>query len=453
MCAETFSIEDFLKKAAEYSEDLKAADLDIQSLTLEIQARDLELTPTIKTELTKFWDDRPSSSSNPEREGSGIEVTLNKPFATGTALSLVSDVERTEYDSRTDEDNLVNWQLSVTQSLWQNRFGRQTSLRRHRDNYEYQSRMLKILLNRQSTLIELENLYWDIAYAHEELRIRKENLERSQKILSWIQERYDRSAAEHVDLLQAQTLVSSRELQLQSSEDTLKTLLSRLGEKLDLNTEFFPVTEDLKQDRDINSLTAQTDFAPAAPALIETLQEQADADLFKAESDLAIDKIKPVLEAGYTYGQQGLNTSFASARDNAFSKDDNYHEFGVVFSMPLDLPLIIKSNEASRLKTKAQEARSKRSKRQSNLQWADLERMIIEQKKRVQTAQTIAKLQNDKSQEERARYEKGKTTTFQVITFEQDAAESELLVWQLTKQLRQTEAQARSYISHSGGRL
>ncbi len=436
----------YLNKVLESSEDIRAIDLDIQSLQLEIQARDLELTPVLGVELTHFWDDRPSSSTNPELEGDAVNLSLSKPFATGTSLTLLSDMERTDYLTRTDEDNLLNWELDIRQSLWQNSFGHQTRLRRQRDQYELQSRLIDLMIERQQTLVDFESLYWDIAYAQQEVDIRTKNLDRSREIYNWFKDRFDRSAAEHVDLLQAQTLVATRELQLQVASDNLKTLQSRLKEKLLITADLFPEQQNLREERDYLSLPVELNFAPATPILLATLKEQADADYLKANSELEADKIKPIFDVRYAYGQQGLNTSFSQARRDAFSTTDNhYHEVGVIFSIPLDVPLILKSNRAFKYQAEAQKFRSDRAQRQSQLQWADLERMIADQKQRVQTAATLADLQKQKSDEERTRLEKGKTTAFQAISFEQEASESELLVLQLMNQLRKTEAQARIY--------
>jgi outer membrane protein TolC len=443
--AEDLSLNSYLNQVLKNSEELRAIELDIQSLRMEIEARDLELSPLLAVELLKFWDNRPSLSSNRQTSGKSAEVVLTKPLATGTNLNLSSYLETADYVT-SDEQNLLNWQVGISQSLWQNSFGRQTRLRRQRDQNELKSRLLTLLQDQQERLVEFELLYWDIAYRQQEVKIRKENLERSQKILAWIQERFDRSAAEHVDLLQGQTLVASRELQFQLASETFRSLLARLKEKVLFESEINPVADDLHKERDLFALPATAEFAPSTPVLIETLQTQAQADFLKAKYEFESDQLRPELEVGYSYGRQGLSTSFAAARNQAFSGGRDYHQIGFVFSMPLDLFLIRKSRLAKQTAAEAEQMRSVKFVRHSVVQWEDIEQTVSEQKKRLETARMLAKLQKEKSQEERTRYEKGRTTAFQAISFEQDAAESELLVVQLLNQLRQTEARARVYI-------
>ncbi|MBP9854507.1 MAG: TolC family protein [Candidatus Omnitrophica bacterium] len=446
--SEDVSLDAFLKYAIGHSEDLHAIELDIQALEKEIEARDLELSPTLSAALNKFWDHRPSLSSNFQTTGENIELNLEKPFATGTSLNLLSGIETSEYESPSDGENLLNWQLGISQSLWQNRFGRQTSFRRERDQAELRNRLLEFLQERQDLLIELELLYWDIAYTAQEYKIREQNLERSQRIFEWMEERFNRSAAERVDLLQTQALVSTRQLELQLTSDHLKTFYANLNKKLLIAEGFTPLEEELKKDRELASLSEQADFAPSTPVLIETLRTQAEAKQLEEEAKFEIDKLKPTLEFGYSYGQQGLNESFSTARRQAFFSSHDYHQVGIVFSVPLDFYLANQSARSFKLKAQAEKIRSIRAARESNVQWDDLKRAISEQKQRLETAIALAKIHQEKSQEERERYKKGRTTAFQAITFEQEAAESELLVLELTAQLRRTETQARNYIYH-----
>jgi len=445
------SFDAYLQRVTDESPILKAVELEIKSLRFEIVARDLELSATFGVNLTRFWDSRPSLSSNYQTNGQGAELILSQPFSTGTSLNLTSALETAEYRNNPgDDQNLINWQFGITQSLWQNSFGRQTAMRRKRDQSELQSRLLILLSERQKTIIDFELLYWDLAYAQKEVQIRQENLERSQKIFSWIEDRFKRFAAERVDYLQAQALVANRELALGIATDNLKTLSAQLKGKLSPKFVFTTDPNDLQQERNVLTLPVHLDFAPADPVLIDTLQAQAQADYLKMKSELESDQLRPILEVGYSYGQQGWDTSSSTAREQAFFADNDYHQVGVNFLMPLSWSLINKSRKATQYAAQAQESRAEQLENESQVSWEDLQRTIVEQKQRVKTALSIVELETEKSTEERSRYQKGKSTAFEAITFEQDAAESQLLALQVVSQLRRTEAQARKYTQKSG---
>ncbi len=448
--ANNLSLEEYLARVGNLSEDLRAIDKDIQSLRAEIDARDLELTATIDVEVNRFWDDRPTLSANPQDEGRRANVVLAKPLATGTRLSLLGGGDIQNYRAAPNIDqNEMNWELGVSQSLWNNSFGRQTSLRRRRDRDELHTRFLDLTFQRQQIIIDFETLFWDLSYAQQEVKIRNENLVRSRRISSYIKDRVSRSAAERTDMLQAQSLVSGRELQLQAAEDNLRTLQARLHELVNWEGDLLPLEEDIRRDRALLSLPVQANFAPPAPMLIEALRAESDAAYLESLAKYEKDQLKPVLELGYVYGQRGLDTSFSTARSEAGDHDNNFHQVGLLFTAPLDFSLISQARRATEARAEAQSFRSNRSNRQSHVQWADLERTTLEQKERVKTAVEFEKFQQSKSAEERSRYQKGRTTAFQAITFELEAAESELLVYQLLAQLRRTEARARAYIRSS----
>jgi outer membrane protein len=449
--AQELSLSAYLDQALTQSEDIRAIEMEVQSLRAEIDARDLELSPTLELELNRFWDRRPSFGSNTQISGEGADLTLSKPFATGTEISLLSGLEASRYQSAAlGDQNLFNWEVGVSQSLWQNSFGRQTRLRRKRDQSELRTRFLSLMTERQRLLIEYEWLYWDLAYAQEEVRIREENLGRSRRILTWIQNRLRRAAAERIDSLQAEALVTSRDLQLQVARDNLKRIEASLAERFSGISELKPQQTDFHQERALSSLLIPLEFSPSTPILLDALRARAETDYSRYLSQWEKDRLKPVLEVGYAYGQLGLDASRSQARREAFNNSNRYQEVGVVLATPLNFPLISQSRRAFEIRAEAQGLRAERLTRGSEIQWTDLERNVREQKVRVDTALKLSKLQRDKSNEERTRYERGRTTAFQAITFEQEAAESELLVLQLLAQLRRTEAQARAYTQSQG---
>jgi outer membrane protein TolC len=450
------SLNSFLEYAYQHSQDLKAIDLDIKSLQMEIQARELEQSPSVSLEAIRYWEDRPrssaSSSSTYQSDSRSIEMILTQPLPTGTRLELSSDLEAAGYSSASQQDQKIfNGQIGVTQSLWQDALGRKTSLRRKRDKQELQSRQLALLSQRQGIIIDLENAYWDLVYALQEESISRENLGRSRRMETWMKDRLARSAAERNDLLQAQALVAQRELQWQLAVDNLESLRADLRGKLPLNDEHTFSMNDLKNDRELSSLLLHWSQAPIIPALIGSLQQEAQAAYLGTQAKLDGEGLKPVLEAGYSYGRRGIDSSASDSLSDAFKGKRDYHQVGVLFSVPLNLSLLSRSSKASLYKAKAQEERSYQAKRQSQIGWEDLSRRIAQQKKRVRTALRLSRLQNEKSREERALYEKGRSTAFQAITFEQEAAQAELLVLQLMTQLRKTESLARNYAYHIEG--
>lgn len=445
------SLLSFLNKVKIESEDWRSAESAKQSLYAEIDARDLVLSASVDVQAYKFWDDRPSFSSNYEQQGNSLGLTLQKPFSSGTKLNLLSELNAQQYRTTPPgEQNDVSWQVGVFQSLWQDSFGRQTTFRRLRDARELDSRWLELMDEQQQLLIEFEQLYWDIAFARKELDIREKNLDLSRKILAWVTDRMNRSASEKVDIYQAEALSSMRQLQVQVAAENLRSLQSRLKERIKLDFDLSPDPAELMVDRHLESLITAVALAPKEPTLLSSLIIKLDAERLSAEEKLEKDALKPQLELGFIYGQKGLNSSKSSAFDGAWSSNNEYREVGFSLSTPLNFPLISQARRAAELRTESERIKALRADRQSVVQWQDLQKTISELQIRIKTATGLALIQKNKSEEERKRVRLGRATLFEAITFEQDAAESELLVLQLQRLLRRTEAQARAFVSSSG---
>lgn len=443
--AQELSLNAYLDQVTHLAGDIKAIDYQKKSLIQEIKSRDSDLITTLDVSLIKFWDHRPTTSSNPQKQGNEYEVSLAKPLPTGTTLNLLSALDQYDYRTVNDNDNTLDWQAGITQSLWQDSFGHQTRLRRHRDQQELASRLLGLILKEQQVRLILEGYFWDLAYAKEEWRVAELGLKRSQDILTWVEDRYQRMAAIQSDVLQAKALVARRELELEIAQDKLKTVKANIMKQINIE-DIDVLSAALQEDRDIDSLFVRSSMAKSEPVLIETLQAEFEKDAQQTAYKLEVDKSRPALDVGYSYGQRGINSSFSRAREGSFDSSQHYHQVGLTVSIPIDFHVLAASKEAAKLKADAQEVKSSQLKQQSVIGWQDLNRQIMHKRQQVVKAKEIAQLQLAKSQEERQLFEKGKSTAFQVITFEQEASESELLVLELLAQLRRQEAQARLYI-------
>jgi hypothetical protein len=92
-------------------------------------------------------------------------------------------------------------------------------------------------------------------------------------------------------------------------------------------------------------------------------------------------------------------------------------------------------------------------KRSSEIGWSDLLRQVEELKKQVDESNRLADLQVKKVQAERSRYNLGRSTVFQLITFEVDAGNAQIALYQVMAGLRKLESQARVFTQQQEGQL
>lgn len=445
--AQVVRLEDVLAIAVKESEELKSFGASLSALEAEIRGRDYVLSSEIKTELSKIKDRREAFTGNTRKSYNLLDVTFTQPFATGTELSFNTGYEIAELN--TADDKHVDWELSLSQSLWQDFFGRMTTYRRELDSAEFKSRKYGLVNRIQVYLMEVEHLYWELALASRELEIRIENLKRSQRIETWVKNRLARSAADPADLLQAQALVTNRELQIQNLNDRLESAWNQFRGVLPSVQDLGQWKPDLKQletPRAVNDLIhARKSAISTTPIRLDALALHYETLAAQANARLVDEKLKPSLNLNFAYGQNGVDEKASKAFDEAMENTHTYTKVGLVFSTPLDFGLKNQQRQAANLSAEGQRLRAQRLKRESHVQWQDIQRELGTLQQRIETAEKLFEFQKRKSDQERRRYEQGRTTAFQAITFEQEAAEAELLVLQLQVQMRKTEARARLY--------
>jgi len=74
-----------------------------------------------------------------------------------------------------------------------------------------------------------------------------------------------------------------------------------------------------------------------------------------------------------------------------------------------------------------------------------LTREISNLQQQISQARKLSSLQQKKVEAERERFEQGKSTTFQITTFEKDAGDSQIRLYRLLASLRKAESRARSF--------
>jgi len=159
------------------------------------------------------------------------------------------------------------------------------------------------------TLLEVEQAYWDLVAAREQIDVAVESLELAQRLLSETNERVDVGTSAPIDLVQSEAGVASRLQDLivarnaaDNAEDTLKAVLGfdapnewelRIDVTDDYRTQFFEA--DLKE-----SIETALERRPAIH------RQQLVIDRTDLNVKLARNSVMPRLDLNATYGYGGV---------------------------------------------------------------------------------------------------------------------------------------------------
>lgn len=434
-----------LQRAPEY----QATSHDIQSMELDYQSREIVLEPRLELGANRFNDRRQllSSISPQKRRIDSFDVKLIKPFSTGTNVVIAPSYERARIPTLTpDNRDTVDWQITLSQSLWQDGFGKSTRLRRSRENYEHRRDLAANLSKRGQLLIDFETLYWDWALSQKQIELQQKNLKRSQEILRWVESRFRRAAAENTDLLQAKALMTERQLQVAALTQTMEQLATQMQRYIP-SVLWRPDPEDLSKPRAFDQMPVEwkpEDLGQKFTTL-SFLQAQNDALAASARADETSNSLAPELNLELAYGKNAIDPNTDDALRRSYESDHEQSSVGLVFRTGLDFGSKSKSIESARSKRDAATQRESARKTENEFAWSQLTRDLKDLTDRIEKTRALVSLQDQKANAERERYRKGRSTAFEAVTFEQDAAESEITLWQLYALMRKTEAKARLF--------
>jgi len=308
--------------------------------------------------------------------------------------------------------------LEFSQSFWQNAFGRQTRAIIEATDAKNLSTSYAASYDAKKLLSDAEAIYWKMSLVKDLVQIKQDNLTRAEKIKEWAQRRSKSNLADNVDLLQAEANFKMTQLDLQGALDDEKEA-TRL-----FNTMRGVDSDEFKDDTE--KLTVEGVVAMPLPERkgirddVASFKEAARAA--DASARISIDKNRPTLDLFSSLSLNGRDPNFSPSFKESWRGNFPYTVVGVKFSAPLDFLSIHKVNSGYELDKVAAEYSYERKQFESDREWSNLTKKVTDLKERLKIAKELEDAQFKKYTYEQNRLKLGKTTTYQVITFEQDYA-------------------------------
>jgi outer membrane protein TolC len=447
------TLDELLTTAIESTEAYQITVKQQNALRYEIDSRENELSPYFETSYRWNQDRRQTWSNTTRSTGSHLlDFSLSKDWSTGTTISFEGSHEYADLSTSTESLHRADWRASLEQDLWRNGFGKSVRLRRAFDQAELSRRQAELIYNQQQLLVDAETIYWNLLVSYLDRDLKTQTLERSKELLSWVRGRAQRSAAEPTDVLQVQALVARRELELAQTNEEIQSLwvaAKKLIPELEVES-FLPEPKSLGEARELQSLLWMASNASKneEPYSLSMLIQQSATREAELNQERTEDDLNPRLGLFAAYGQNGIRSSASRAWGASVKHSKRYAEVGARLSIDLGLRHQYQARRASALSAEAAQLSLVRAQRNSVLGWNEIARLRLDLQQQLGAAQKAAKAQNEKSQAEMKRLEQGRTTVFQTISFEIEASDAQRLVYEIQKQLRLTEAQARLYTAN-----
>lgn len=453
------TLELFLQEVQKNNRHLVALQSSQRAANLRYVQTDLELSPAVTLKASQLDDKalvQAGSFTQTRLKATEYSLGLGKKFSTGTSVALSGSATESNLEALTPGPfSLRNARgsmgISLSQSLWKDGFGSATNLKYQREeqqrNLEFSSYDLQI----RKALSEAESAYWDLIYSKFEVQLRKESLQRAKKIESWISRRVGNGIGDRADLLNAQGLVATRELQLISAEDQLISAKVKVANLMELSdVKNLPeVEENLNEKREllrlVDSLDGQQNQSEEIlrlDAYLSVIESKTKAISAQEVSD----QFKPDLSLEGQYKTNGYSDSMQSISPELDARDRPTTAIAIKFTYLLDEGVKKSARNAARLDAVASQDKAMYQVRDGRTAWQEMLRRNSELSNLILQAEKIARIQSEKAVVERDKLSKGRSITSNVITAEQDAAESELSMSRLKVEQRKLESQARLFV-------
>lgn len=466
---------------------LRALDVSQEAFENKKLAGDLSLVPSLQLKIQSAKDEKaPNLYGATASLANTASLGFSQKFATGTVLGLSGQVGLFENQNIAAAQaaalgKYANGSLAFTisQSLWKDAFGQATTLRRSREKSINEAEKLGLIIQKQKLLIDAERAYWDLITIQEELQLRRANLERAQKIESWVARRYADGIADKADWLNAKALAVTRRLQLFSSEDDFRGAQAKIRETLELkeNEALPPLEGSLsltrspfhyvlnQQGRLGSGELGKGDISSAAKeagkeAVIEAVIENGRIESLEARAKFFEAQIKRTVASEVQESLKADLSVFGSYASNPYKPDgsldyamSNLGDFGrptaavgLSWTYLFDGPVKAAQKNQAQKEALSSLWQKERAEVESASQWKEYQRRSAELAKKITAAQEISRLQRDRAKVEQDKFSKGRAITQAVITAEQDAAEAELVWTKLKAEQRKLETQGRFFV-------
>lgn len=318
--------------------------------------------------------------------------------------------------------------LELTQSLWGNGFGRAT--RATQDQIEAQALASSYASSFQgkTTLVQAETAYWRLALARESIQVLREALNRAKKLYDYSAKRARLHLADDSDALQAEAQVQARELELIMAQDEERSAAREFNSQRSVDSS--EVNETLPSLSQTNPALYKAPERAEMREDVKASQQTARASV--ANSILSLERDSPTLEAFASLALNGQRSfqAFGDLSDSiplSFSLNRPTKTVGLRFSAPIDLSVTSRTRSGWTREQIASEMNFDRKVFEQEQSWKNLNESLRESKKRLVLSQRLERIQKAKLENERRRLERGRSTTYQVLLFEQDYLTAELM--------------------------
>ncbi len=395
--------------------------------------KEADFDPTVDFEFTVGEETRQSASTLADSKTRDLDYdwdfSVSQKFVTGGDYELTMDNNKNQSSSSRTSLNPIyssDLALTVTQPLLKD-FGidlnkREIYIAKNDQKISDHQFTEKVI----ATIAETENIYWDLVFSIEDLKVKETSLQRARDLEKQVKAQVDVGTLAELEILQAKSNVASREERLLNAQnliddngDNLKSILNFSFDSEEGLKEIIPADSPVFEPGAENSLEEALKTALIhRPDLLAKKMELENRNI---EAKYNENQTLPTLDLVGSLGLNGLsgdsstkNGSYDSALSEAFSTDFRLWQFGINLSYPLGNRAAKSKLAIKRLEVAQLLLNIKDLEKTIVVEVREAHRQIKTDIKRVQATRVARKLAEEKLNAEEKKFKVGLSTSFRI---------------------------------------
>jgi outer membrane protein TolC len=433
--AQSLPLSNYLKEVKSQGADYQSAEASVEGLDKQSHQQDLVYSPVLVASYNHEDDSElPNGLNYPnmQTDTAGVSLTDKLPFGPTVSLGYAFTNYNATVNSQLNQIVINGVSLasvfptseyqiapvvSLSMPLFKDFLGEQTAAGVHKVQYQFEAQEKNAAFSREQLLYMAKVAYWDLALAQASLHIRQDTLDRSKEIYEWTEKRVKRNLAEPPDALQAEASVRLAELDLQMATEKEKSA------RLDFNRYRDQKGPEVPEQLDPleSSLTQiQVDLPDTVNDRLDLKAVQDTVNQQKAAYDEAHANVYPDITLNASYRGNGLDPNFGPANQTAWEFNYPTWNVGAQFTLPLDVFTSTTVSEGYKRNYESAALSLKDKQLEVAQEWTQLKTQLQDVNRRLDMTAEIEDIQKTKADEEKKRLEYGRTTEFQLLSFEND---------------------------------
>jgi len=348
-------------------------------------------------------------------------LTQKTPYGLQTKIYYEFDHTEYSYFNETDKYSDASPVIELSLPLWKNGFGRSDRAKEEATRAQAEANAWSAESQRKTLLVNAEVAYWQLAIAREIVEIQKRGLAESQAIYDYVEKRAQMNLTDQSDVLQAKADLETKKLDLKSAQDDEGIALRNFNAYRNVTIyDDAVILSEIDWDK-VSNIPVPDKFTSRA----DVRAAEAQARASEANSRIKEEDNKPSLDLYADYAMNGNSTEYSDAFSDSFSMSKPTIIAGIKFSVPLNFSASSDARKGARRQEYAAKLIYQQKLRDQESDWRNLVAKLNDARERLKMTFTIESAQRQKLEFERDRLKRGRTTTYQVLLFEQDYLQAE----------------------------